>query len=99
MGIKRKASATYIADTGKEFETTEMSDSHLLNTIGHHLKQLETLEFIERYVTPPHHLKKRRQALEETIQILTEELATRDPETEEQRRGEIVNRNSKKWEY
>lgn len=94
MAIKRKSSATYVADTGKEFETTEMADSHLLNVIVHHMKQIETLEFIERFVTPPHHLKKRRELLLETVQILTEELATRDPDTEQARRGEIIN---KKW--
>lgn len=95
MAIKRKASATYIADTGKEFEVSEMADSHLLNVIVHHHRQVQALEFIDRYTSPPHHLKKRKDQLLETIQILTAELQTRDPDTEQERRTEIVNR---KWE-
>lgn len=91
MAIKRKASATYVADTGKEYEVAEMADSHLLNTIAHHIKQIEALARCEAYVHPPHHLKKRRELLEETVQILTEELAKRDPDTEQERRSEIVN--------
>jgi hypothetical protein len=95
MAIRRKRVATYIADTGKEFELADMSDSHLLNAICHHLKQIEALEHCERYASPPHHLRKRRGALQQTVAVLVEELQTRDPDTEEERRKEIVER---KWE-
>jgi hypothetical protein len=94
MAIKRKASATYIADTGKEFEVSDMTDSHLLNAICHHLKQIDGLEVCEKYASPPHHLIKRRELLQQTVQILAEELQTRDPDTEDQRRKEFV---EKKW--
>jgi hypothetical protein len=79
MGIKRKKSATYQADTGKEFEVSDMASSHILNVIGHHMRQVETLDFIERYASPPHHLGSRKELLLETITILAEELQTRDP--------------------
>jgi hypothetical protein len=95
MAIKRIRTATYVADTGKEFEVTEMTDSHLLNAIGHHLKQIESLAAVDKYTNPPHHLLKRKAGLEQTVIILTEELQTRDPDTEEDRREKYVN---KKWE-
>jgi hypothetical protein len=95
MAIKRIRTATYVADTGKEFEVTEMTASHLLNAIGHHLKQIESLDFIERYASPPHHLLKRKEGLLETIQILAEELQTRSPDMDDDHREKYVN---KKWE-
>lgn len=96
MAIKRKASATYIADTGKEFEVSEMADSHLLNVIAHHQKQVEALAVVYNRLqdTQRGYLTKRLETLAETINILGIELANRDPDTEEQRRSEYV---EKKW--
>jgi hypothetical protein len=93
MGIKRKKSATYVADTGKEFELEDMTASHLLNVICHHLKQMEALEFVMQFANPPHHLIKRKEYLRETVQALSEELQTRDPDEDH-----TVGRDTSKWE-
>jgi hypothetical protein len=82
MGIKRKRSETYVADTGKEFELEDMSPSHLTNVITHHHRQLEALTSVYN-CTPEDQrgfLLARMTALSETINTLAGELATRDPD-------------------
>lgn len=94
MAIRTKSNTTYIADTGKEFVIEEMTDSHLLNCICHHMKQIDALEHCERYASPPHYLGKRRELLLATVAALAEELQGRDPDTEEERRQKYV---ENKW--
>ena len=80
MAIKRKQSATYLSDSGKEFEVDEMSPSHILNVICHHRKQVEGLERCLNLLPDNGLLSKRLSSLDETIMILATELATRDPD-------------------
>lgn len=92
MGIQRKRALTYVADTGKKFDVSKMSASHLLNVITHHLKQVDTLDFVMQFVNPPHHLLARKGDLLDTIRDLTEELAKRDPA------GDIMTNDHDDWE-
>lgn len=79
MGIKQR-NFVYISDGGQEFELDDMTPSHLLNAIGHHRRQLDTVKFVlENFDFPNHALCVRAEALEQTIRALAEELYTRHP--------------------
>ena len=81
MGIKKIKSCTYVSDTGKEYELSEMAPSHLLNVIAHHNKQMDGLLIALGLVgtTEGNYLPMWRDNLMETINALSFELATRDP--------------------
>lgn len=81
MGIKRKRHETYIADTGQEFELEDMTVSHILNVIAHHIKQRRVL------LSCPGELRNsniddRTARMDETINTLYGELASRDTDEE-----------------
>lgn len=96
MAIRTKRNTTYIADTGKEFVIEEMTDSHLLNTIAHHVKQVEALANVYNRLDSSlrGHLMAKLEILNKTIEALGIELAMRDPNTEEERRQQYV---ENKW--
>lgn len=83
MGIKNVRTATYVADTGKEFNLSEMTSSHLLNAIRHHQGQLEVVLRCPGGENFPF-LTKRETGLRDTITVLYEELASRDPDKDEE---------------
>lgn len=90
MGIKNVRTATYVSDTGKEFNLCEMTASHLLNAIRHHRGQLDVVLDCPGGENFPF-LTKREAGLRDTITVLYSELAARDPSKDE----EII--NSKRW--
>jgi hypothetical protein len=67
----------YVSDRGEEFEVGHMETSHLLNVIAHHKRQLETLEWIKESYEFQGTLKKQIKRLEDTLELLVEELVTR----------------------
>jgi hypothetical protein len=69
----------YISDRGDPFEVASMETSHLMNVIGHHLHQIETLSKLK----PCSNILNRRQVLNQVIQVLSSELETREPDIEE----------------
>ena len=81
MGIKKIKSCTYVSDTGKEYELSDMAPSHLLNVINHHNKQMDALLIAIGQVgmTEPNYLQAWRENIMETITALSTELSTRDP--------------------
>ena len=83
MGIKNVRTATYVADTGKEFDLREMTSSHILNVIRHHQEQLGVILRCPGGENFPF-LTKRETGLRETITILYSELAARDPDKDEE---------------
>lgn len=81
MGIKNVRKATYVSDTGKEFELCEMTSSHIINVIAHHQKQLGVLETIPVLTNLPEqeNVNARIRDMRETIDELYRELVSRDP--------------------
>jgi hypothetical protein len=85
MAIRTKSSVTYVTDRGIELEVPEMETTHLVNAIGHHMKQLDTLRRAISDFMPydkkedGFFLDRRCESLSSTITILTLELAKRDP--------------------
>jgi len=81
MGIKNVRTATYVADTGKEFNLSDMTSSHLLNAIRHHQGQLEVLLKIPKLTNLPEqeNIDTRISRMQETIDVLYQELTSRDP--------------------
>jgi len=84
MGIKKVRTATYISDSGKEFDLAEMTSSHILNVIIHHQKQLEAVLRCPGFEDDYPFLFKREQSLRDTIAVLYAEIATRDPDKDEE---------------
>lgn len=83
MGIRRKVSQTYVTDRGIEMEVGNTTPSHLINAIAHHTKQIETLRKAcegKPIGFDAGFLGKRISALVDTVDILTAELAKRDPD-------------------
>lgn len=65
----------YRSDRGDVYEVSKMETSHLINVIGHHLNQIATLNalgFIDRQLI-----------LRRVIEVLSAELATREPSMNE----------------
>jgi hypothetical protein len=83
MGIKNVRTATYIADTGKEYQLDEMTSSHILNVIAHHQKQLEAMGLCPGFENFPF-LIARDRGLRDTITVLYSELAARDPDKDDE---------------
>ena len=85
MGIRKQVQVTYTTDRGIEMELAEMESSHLLNAIAHHRNQVETIKFAKGVVregTDLNNLDNRQADLEDTIEMLCAELASRDPADE-----------------
>ena len=58
-----------------------MQSSHLLNAINHHLKQVETINYVGReFGFTGTYLQQRKVDLQDTIRILATELASRPVE-------------------
>lgn len=92
MGIKNVRTATYVADTGKEFQLADMSSSHILNVIAHHSKQLEVLVNCPGLGSLPF-MVQREQDMRNTIAELYTELAKRDPSKDEEIAPKRFNRD------
>lgn len=72
----------YVSDRRDKFLVSDMETSHLVNVIGHHFNQIQTLEGV--YDNHPHPtLRDRIRMLEEVIDVLTEELIHRDVNEDE----------------
>jgi len=86
MGIKNVRTATYIADTGKEYQLDEMASSHILNVIAHHQKQVYALNQFPLLTNLPEqeNIDARKANLLDTINELYRELATRHPDKDEE---------------
>lgn len=69
----------YTSDRGDRYEVSKMETSHLINAIGHHLRQIQTL----RAVPPRINVGDRIRVLDEVILVLHEELETRVPDITE----------------
>lgn len=65
----------------------EMTASHLLNAIGHHGRQAETVDVAMGMGYKPDFLKPRAEELEITLVTLRTELEGRDPDKDEERDG------------
>jgi len=86
MGVF-KSRVKYRSDGGQQFHVADMATSHLINAIGHHNKQLDTIEDImQSYTGDLLFIKQRREDLEETVDVLTDELIERDPAKDPERR-------------
>lgn len=91
MNIRVKTTKTYMSDRGDEFILQDMEASHLINEIKHHSDQVEGLEntladlgkhMSEQYIE---NIRKRIANLKITINVLMDELASRDPDKDEDR--------------
>lgn len=89
MAIKQKQSVTYVTDRGIEIEVGEMKASHLVNAIKHHDAQIQALINAKAMLASIDHddddpgfplLDKRIRLLRNTIYVLGQELAARDPD-------------------
>jgi hypothetical protein len=69
----------YVSDRGDRFKVASMETSHLINVIGHHVNQYETLSGLR----PNTNILKRRQVLNQVIDVLALELEKREPSIEE----------------
>lgn len=78
MGIKTTG-PVYLADSGKEFDVQHMQSSHLLNVLAHHRKQVIELEEIAGGSVSGEFIARRLEGMNQTIRILQNELASRDP--------------------
>ena len=89
MGIKKIKSCTYVSDTGQEFELEDMTPSHLMNVIAHHNKQMDGLLIAMGVVGPVEgsNLDLWRKEIMSTIEALSNELSTRDPNAVEETRS------------
>jgi len=81
MAIRKVSKVTYITDTGRELEVTEMTASHLMNAIAHHEKQIDA---IAPYTQTSEFIRKRVDHLNDTILQLAAELSNRDPATDDE---------------
>ncbi len=79
MGVF-KSKQKYRSDSGHTTFVERMTTSHLINAIGHHNRQLDTLaDIMQNYTGDLVFIKQRREDLEETVDVLTDELIERDP--------------------
>lgn len=96
MGIKKRK-FVYESDRGQEFEIDEMASSHLMNAINHHENQFQVVFGILKggEYDPLHqrNLEARMQELQSTINALSQELASRHPDNDE----EYKNRGHDHW--
>jgi hypothetical protein len=83
MGIKNVRTATYVSDTGKEFQLAEMTSSHIINVIAHHTKQLEALMGCPQTICREY-IDIRIADMRMTINELYIELATRAPSKDDE---------------
>jgi len=84
MGLV-KSRTMYRTDGGKVMAVEEMTASHLLNAIGHHQRQADTVEAMLGMGYKPDFLKPRVEELESTLVILRTELESRDSTKDEER--------------
>ena len=88
MGLKRRQ-FVYVSDRNQEFEIDEMQSSHLMNAIHHHQKQWQVCENLccslskESYLFA--NVAERQAAIEDTINELQGELASRTLEDDAKR--------------
>ncbi len=102
MGVF-KSVTLYRTDGGVVMAVDEMTSSHLLNAIHHHLKQVSTIDFLKEAVEfkedGADRLVLRKAALKNTINVLGIELASRDPKDEEMVVETCSRRNFEEREY
>jgi len=76
-----KSHTLYRGDTGKVYAVDKMSASHLINAIKHHKLQIETCENVFKEFSGDFgYLKARLADLQNTVDILSEELCERNPD-------------------
>lgn len=96
MGVF-KAVTMYRTDTGKEMAVEDMESTHLMNAINHHKKQCDMVMILIQKRSANHqdigYLKAREANLHDTIAVLEEELAHRNPDDEQ----ESVHRKRTGW--
>lgn len=68
----------YTSDRGDRYKIAAMQTSHLINVIGHHLGQRETLLSLHNAM-----LNDRVRMLEDLVAVLTEELLKREVSLDE----------------
>lgn len=79
MGVFKRRQM-YRTDTGRNVAVANMEVSHLMNAIGHHYRQIGTLDKVmKHYDGDLSFVKERKEDLEATIEILEDELIERDP--------------------
>lgn len=92
MGVFR-AVTMYRTDTGKELAVEEMETTHLMNAINHHKKQCDMIIMLIQKRSgngkSTGYLPQREADLKETIAVLEEELAERNPD-DEREAGQII---------
>jgi hypothetical protein len=69
----------YVSDRGDRYVVSSMETSHLINVIRHHQGQCETLHKLPIHTN----IRRRIQALDETIKLLSAELLERKVEPDE----------------
>lgn len=74
--------SVYVSDRGQEFELSEMTASHLINAIAHHMKQVDVVDSCLS-VFNNDLLRRRLNNLNDTISTLKLELSKRDPDEDE----------------
>ena len=80
--FERPAQFLYVSDRRDKFLVSDMETSHLVNVIGHHFNQIQTLEGV--YDNHPYPtLRDRIRMLEEVIDVLVEELIHREVRDDE----------------
>lgn len=86
----RPRKIVYVTDRGHEFVVAEMTATHLVNTLTHIRRQIETIADIPQYLSyiDATHLSARVKMLEESYIVLVEELASRDPAKDEEYENE-----------
>lgn len=87
MGVF-KAVTMYRTDTGKEMAVEDMESTHLMNAINHHKKQLDLIIIMIQKRSANNqdqgYLASRRANLADTIEVLENELAQRNPDDEQE---------------
>lgn len=79
MGVFKRRQM-YRTDTGRNVAVVNMEVSHLINAIGHHRRQVDTLkDIMTHYTGDLTYIKHRIDDLDNTIEILEDELIERDP--------------------
>ncbi len=79
MGVFKRRQM-YRTDTGRNVAVANMDVSHLINAIGHHRRQVETLKGVmQHYTGDLTFVMARVDDLNETVEILEDELIERDP--------------------
>lgn len=80
MALKKINRVTYVTDRGIEINVKEMETTHLINAICHHSKQRDVLKEYTQDCEFNTNLSKRVDLLNETINVLLDELEQRDPD-------------------